>query len=97
MGPTGMTTVGRSAEIAAMICAGRVLSQTPITMMASIGWARIISSVSIAIRLRRYIEVGCEKLSAIEMVGNTIGIAPESIAPRLAASMIWGTLPWQGL
>jgi hypothetical protein len=97
MGPTGMTTVGRSAEIAAMICAGRVLSQPPITMIASIGWARIISSVSIAIRLRRYIEVGCEKLSAIEMVGNTIGIAPDSITPRLAASMICGTLPWQGL
>jgi hypothetical protein len=53
-----MTTVGRSALIAAMSCAGSVLSQPPITMTASIGWARIISSVSIAIRLRRYIEVG---------------------------------------
>ena len=41
--------------------------------------------------------VGWEKLSAIEMVGNTIGIAPESITPRFTASMIWGTLPWQGL
>src|SRR6185312_806870 len=97
MGPTGTTTVGRSTEAAAMICAGRVLSQPPITTTASIGWARIISSVSIAIRLRKYIEVGCAKLSAIEMVGNTIGIAPASITPRLAASMIWGTLPWQGL
>src|ERR1700743_705435 len=97
MGPTGMTTVGRSAEIAAMICAGSVFSQPPMTMMASIGCARIISSVSIAIRLRRYIEVGCEKLSAIEMVGNTIGIAPDSITPRFAASMICGALPWHGL
>src|SRR4249919_118189 len=70
-----MTTVGKSAETAAMICAGKVLSQPPISTTASIGWARIISSVSIAIRLRRYIEVGYEKLSAIEMVGNTIGIA----------------------
>ena len=92
-----MTTVGRSAETAAMICAGRVLSQPPITTTASIGWARIISSVSIAIRLRRYIEVGNAKLSAIEMVGNTIGIAPASITPRFTASMICGTLPWQGL
>ena len=57
-----------------MICAGRVLSQPPITTTASIGCARIISSVSIAIRLRRYIEVGCAKLSWIEMVGNTIGM-----------------------
>src|SRR6516162_11168490 len=97
MGPTGITTVGRSAEIAAMICAGSVLSQPPITIAASIGWARIISSVSIAIRLRRYIEVGCAKLSAIEIVGNTKGIAPDSITPRFTASRIWGTLPWQGL
>src|ERR1041385_4501439 len=97
MGPTGTTTVGRSTEAAAMICAGRVLSQPPITMMASIGWARIISSVSIAIRLRRYLEGGGEKVSAIEMGGNTIGIAPDSITPRLAASMMSGTLPWQGL
>src|SRR6201996_6556107 len=97
MGPTGITTVGRSAETAAMIWAGSVLSQPPITTTASIGWARIISSVSIAIRLRKYIEVGCAKLSAIEMVGNTIGIAPASITPRFTASMMSGTLPWQGL
>src|ERR1044072_1952681 len=97
MGPTGMTTVGRSALMAAMTCAGSVLSQLPITITESIGWPRIISSVSIAIRLRRYIEVGCAKLSAIEMVGNTIGIAPASITPRFTASMISGTLPWHGL
>ena len=71
-----------------MIWAGKVLSHPPMTTTASIGWARIISSVSIAIRLRRYIEVGCAKLSAIEMVGNTNGIAPDSITPRLAASIL---------
>src|SRR3954468_16572278 len=97
MGPTGITTVGRSALAAAMICAGSVLSQPPITTTASIGWARIISSVSIAIRLRRYIEVGYEKLSWIEMVGNTIGIAPASMTPRFTASISTGTLPWHGL
>src|ERR1700754_3495159 len=97
MGPTGMTNVGRSALIAAFTWAGSVLSQPPITITESIGWARIISSVSIAIRLRRYIEVGCAKLSAMEMVGNTKGIAPDSITPRFTASMICGTLPWHGL
>ena len=61
------------------------------------GWARISSSVSIAIRLRRNIEVGAAKLSWIDMVGNTIGNAPFSITPRFTASMSWGTLPWQGL
>src|SRR3954451_21332267 len=94
MGPTGITTVGRSAETAAMICAGSVLSQPPITTTASIGCARIISSVSMAIRLRRYIEVGCAKLSAIEMVcedgggwvnnarGEEDGIHPPAPPPR---------------
>ena len=43
--------------------AGTVLSQPPINTTASIGWARIISSVSMAIRLRKYILVGCAKLS----------------------------------
>ena len=80
-----------------MICAGRVLSQPPISTTASIGWARIISSVSIAMRLRRYIEVGAAKLSWIDMVGKTIGRPPASMTPRLAASMSCGTLPWQGL
>ena len=80
-----------------MICAGRVLSQPPMTITASIGWARIISSVSIAMRLRRNMEVGCAKLSWIEIVGNTNGMAPASMTPRFAASISWGTLPWQGL
>ena len=42
----------------AISCAGIVLSQPPISTTASIGCARIISSVSIAIRLRRYMLVG---------------------------------------
>ncbi len=78
---------GTSALTAAMICAGTVLSQPPIRTTASIGWARTISSVSIAMRLRRYIDVGEAKLSWIEMVGNTIGSPPASITPRLAASI----------
>ena len=78
--PDGNDDGGRSALTAAMICAGKVLSHPPITTTASMGCARIISSVSIAIKLRRYIEVGCEKLSAIQMVGNTIGMAPHHAA-----------------
>ncbi len=80
-----------------MICAGSVLSQPPITTIASIGWARIISSVSIAIRLRRYIEVGLAKLSWIEITGNGTGMPPASITPRLAAAIRSGALAWQAL
>src|SRR5881394_3236710 len=83
MGPTGMTTVGRSALMAAIICAGSVLSQPPISTTASIGCARIISSVSMAIRLRRNMLVGCAKDSWIEMVGNSIGSPPASMDPAL--------------
>ena len=43
---------GMSAEMAAISCAGTVLSQPPSRTAASIGWALIISSVSIAARLR---------------------------------------------
>ena len=58
IGPTGSTIAGTSALAAAISCAGTVLSQPPISTTASIGWARIISSVSIDIRLRRNMLVG---------------------------------------
>ncbi len=58
MGPTGSTTAGTSALTAAISCAGTVLSQPPMSTTASIGWARIISSVSIAMRLRSSMLVG---------------------------------------
>ena len=67
---------GISALAAAISWAGTVLSQPPIITTASIGWARTISSVSMAMRLRRNMEVGFEKLSWIEMVGNSIGRPP---------------------
>ena len=86
--------VGLAAPIS---CAGRVLSQPPISTTASIGWARTISSVSIAIRLRRNMRSGAQKLSWIEMVGNSIGMPPASITPRFTASIRSGTLPWHGL
>ena len=80
-------TLGVPDDTAAISCAGTVLSQPPISTTASIGWARIISSVSIAIRLRRYMLVGAAKLSCSEMVGNSIGSAPSSITPRFTASI----------
>ena len=97
IGPVISMMAGTSALAAAISWAGTVLSQPPISTMESIGWARIISSVSIAIRLRRNIEVGLEKLSWIEMVGKAIGKPPASITPRFTASISCGTLPWQGL
>ncbi len=86
--------VGRGAPIS---WAGTVLSQPPISTTASIGWARTISSVSMAMRLRRNIEVGFEKLSWIDTVGKAKGRPPDSITPRFTASTSARTLPWQGL
>ena len=52
IGPATSWIAGTSAETAPISCAGTVLSQPPTSTTASIGWARIISSTSIAIRLR---------------------------------------------
>src|SRR5271170_3958779 len=52
MAPTTSWTAGRPAEAAPISWAGTVLSQPPISTTASMGWARIISSTSIAIKLR---------------------------------------------
>ncbi len=52
IGPVTTSSAGRSAEMAAISCAGTVLSQPPSSTTASIGCALIISSVSIAARLR---------------------------------------------
>ena len=88
---------GKPAEAAPINCAGTVLSQPPISTTASMGWARINSSVSMAIMLRKYMLVGAAKLSWMDMVGKSIGNPPASITPRLTASINWGALPWQGL
>ena len=90
-------TAGTSALTAAISWAGTVLSQPPIKTTASIGWARIISSVSMAIRLRRNMLVGCAKLSWMEMVGKGMGRPPASMTPRLIASISLAELPWQAL
>jgi len=57
------------------------------------GWARIISSVSIAIRLRNIMLVGLRKTSPKEMVGNTSGNpARRPSTPRDTASISSGML-----
>ena len=48
-------------------------------------------------RFRRYMLVGCAKLSCKLIVGNGIGSAPESITPRSTALINEGTFPWHGL
>ena len=88
---------GTSALAAPISKAGTVLSQPPINTVESTGCARIISSVSIAIRLRRNIEVGCANDSCSVMVGNSTGNPPASITPRFTASINSGTLRWQAL
>jgi hypothetical protein len=95
--PVTSSTHGTLADAAPINCAGTVLSQPPIITTESIGCARIISSVSIDMRLRRYIEVGCAKLSWIEIVGKSTGRPPASITPRRIASISCVVLPWHGL
>jgi len=97
MGPVTRTMAGTLAEAAPISSAGTVLSQPPISTTASIGWARIISSVSMDIRLRRNMEVGWAKLSWMEMVGNSTGRPPASMTPRFTASIRSGTVLWQAL
>ena len=76
-----------SADTAPISSAGMVLSQPPISTTASSGSAEIISSASIAIRLRSSIEVGNENASCSEMVGNANGSPPASRTPRAIRSL----------
>src|SRR5712672_2590655 len=97
MEPTGSTIAGMSAETAPISSAGMVLSQPPIRTTESSGSALTISSTSIDIRLRSSIELGNEKASCSEMVGNTKGRPPASRTPRAIASATCGAVLWQGL
>jgi len=71
------------------------LSQPPTKTTASIGWARIISSVSIAIRLRNMRLVGLRNTSPNEIVGKTSGNPPAARTPRFTASISSGKWRWQ--
>ena len=95
MGPVTNWIAGRPAEAAPISCAGTVLSQPPISTTASIGWARIISSTSIDIRLRNIMLVGLRNTSPSEMVGKMRGSAPAASTPRATASASSGMYLWQ--
>jgi hypothetical protein len=97
IGPVTVSTAGTFALAAPISSAGTVLSQPPISTTASIGCARTISSVSIAIRLRRYMLVGCAKDSCSDTTGNCTGSPPAISTPRFTPSMMSGTLRWQAL
>ena len=83
----------QSALTAAMICAGVFVAAAD----HDHGIHRLGTNHLLGIHRHQiaqiHPEVGWAKLSAIEMVGNTIGIAPDSITPRFTASRICGTLP----
>jgi hypothetical protein len=63
----------------------------------SMGFARIISSMSTEIRLRKFIDVGLRKVSPTEMVGKSSRKPSVANTPSLMASLSSGRLRWQGL
>jgi hypothetical protein len=77
---------GTSALAAPISSAGTVLSQPPISTIASNGYARMHSSTSIDMRLRKSIVVGFMRFSPSEMVGNSSGSPPASSTPRFTDS-----------
>ncbi len=95
IGPTICWIAGRPADAAPIRSAGTVLSQPPTSTTASIGWARIISSTSIDIRLRNIRLVGVRNTSPSDTVGKSIGSPPAASTPRFTASICSGTLRWQ--
>src|SRR5919199_1624467 len=85
-GPPVSMMAGTFALAAPIIWAGVVLSQLPSRTTPSSGCARIISSVSMAIRLRYSMVVGRMNSSPSEIVGNSSGVPPDCQTPRLTYS-----------
>ena len=96
MGPPVSMIAGTSALAAPISCAGVVLSHPARSTTPSRGCPRIISSVSIAARLRKNMLVGLTKTSPMEMVGNSRGSPPACRTPRLtnSASSFRPRLQW---
>ena len=86
IGPPVTISVGKSTLAAPMSCAGVVLSQPLRRTTPSIGFARMDSSTSMLMRLRKSIVVGRMYVSPSEIVGNSSGQPPASQTPRLTAS-----------
>ncbi len=86
IGPPVTMMAGRSALAAAISMAGVVLSQPDSRTTPSSGFARSVSSTSIAIRLRNSMAVGRISDSPSDIVGNSSGNPPACQTPRLTAS-----------
>ena len=84
-----MIIAGMSAEAAPISIAGVVLSQPQRRSTPSTGLARMDSSTSIAMRLRKSMVVGFMYCSPSEITGNSSGKPPAAHTPRLTASATW--------
>ena len=87
--PPDSTIAGRSTLAAPITSAGVVLSQPQSRTTPSIGLARIDSSTSMLIRLRKSIAVGRRLVSPLDITGNSTGNPPASQTPRLTCSASW--------
>jgi len=96
-GPAVSMMAGLPALAAPINCAGTVLSQPASSTTPSTGLHRIISSTSIAIRLRSSIVVGLIMFSCNEMVGNTTAVPPAAVTPAFTDSAKSRNPPLQGL
>ena len=86
IGPPETPMVGRSHDAAPISSAGVVLSQPISSTTPSNGLARIDSSTSIDVWLRKSIVVGRISVSPRLITGNSIGKPPSSHTPRLTWS-----------
>ncbi len=82
LGPAVSVIAGFPALAAPINWAGTVLSQPASKTTPSMGLQRIISSTSIAIRLRNSIVLGATSCSCSEIVGNTTAVPPAAVTPR---------------
>ena len=86
IGPPVTKMDGRFALAAPISCAGVVLSQPHSKTTPSMGFARIDSSTSMAMRLRNIMLDGRMNGSPSEIVGNSSGKPPADHTPRFTAS-----------
>jgi hypothetical protein len=97
MGPPLTRMVGTPVDAAPISSPGVVLSQPASSTTPSMGLARIISSASMAIRLRYSIAVGRISVSPVLSTGNSTGTPPASHTPRLTRSAISRKCALQGV
>ena len=95
IGPDETTMVGRSTLAAPINWPGVVLSQPPKSTTPSMGLALMLSSTSMASRLRNSMAVGRICVSGRLMAGNSIGNPPASQTPRFTYSARSRRWCWQ--